>query len=95
MQRQDYIEQIEGRIADLNARLEKLQLQAKLAEMEYREDIQAQIDRFQARRDELSQTLEKLQKAGEDAWGELRTGAELALESMKDALQKAKSRFES
>lgn len=95
MQRQDYIEQIEGRIADLNARLEKLQLQAKLAEMEYREDVQAQIDRFQARRDELSETLEKLQKAGEDAWEELRAGAELALESMKDALQKAKSRFES
>ena len=95
MQRQDYIEQIEGRIADLNARLEKLQLQAKLAEMEYREDVQAEIDRFQARRDELSETLEKLQKAGEDAWEELRAGAELALESMKDALQKAKSRFES
>ncbi len=95
MKRQDYIEQLESRIADLNARLEKLQLQAKLAEMEYREDVQAQIERFQARRDELSDTLDKLQKAGEDAWGELRTGAELALESMKDALQKAKTRFES
>lgn len=95
MHKQDYIDQLESRIADLNARLEKLQLQAKLAEMEYRDDVQSQIDRFEARRDELAGTLDKLRKAGEDAWGELREGAEQAFNSMKDALQKAKSRFES
>ena len=95
MHKQDYIEQLESRIADLNAKLEKLQLQAKLAEMEYRDDVQSQIDRFEARRDELAGTLEKMQKAGEDAWGELREGAEQAFNSMKDALHKAKSRFES
>ncbi|MCF8106123.1 MAG: hypothetical protein K9K64_11610 [Desulfohalobiaceae bacterium] len=94
MNKEEYIEMLEDRIAGLNERLEKLQLQAKLAEMEYREDLQSEIKRFQAKRDEITEILERMQKAGEGAWGELRKGAEQSFEAMKDALQKAKSHIE-
>ena len=94
MNKQEYIEMLQNRIADLNEKLEKLQLQAKLAEMEYREDLQSEIKRFQAKRDEITEILERMQKAGEGAWGELRKGAEQSFESMKDALKKAKSHME-
>jgi len=57
--------------------------------MEYLE----QVEEIRKHRDEARQRLEKLQEAGEGAWEDLKSGAEMAVDSMVQAVKSAKERF--
>lgn len=51
------------------------------------------MDELRARRDEAKVHLKEIQQAGESAWEDLKAGAELAWESIAQAIESARTRF--
>jgi uncharacterized coiled-coil DUF342 family protein len=91
--RQETVEKLKLKLDEWNAKIDELEVQAKLAEMQNREKYESEIARLKQKRDELRETLDKMPESGEKAFEELRTGAERAWDVLSDAYTKAKSQF--
>ncbi len=91
--REETVENLKLKLDEWNTKIEELEVQAKLAEMQNREKFESEITRMKQKRDEIRDRLEKLPESGEKAFEELRGGAEQAWEALSDAYQKAKSHF--
>ena len=91
--RQDYIQKLKLKLDEWNAKIDELEVQAKLAEMENREKYEAELSRLKEKRDELKDKIENMSESGEKAFEELRTGAEKAWESLSEAFNNARSQF--
>jgi len=92
--RQEYIDKLKLKLDEWNAKIDEMEVQAKLAEMENREKYESEIARFKAKRDEIQNRLETMRHSSEQAFEELRQGAEQAWDSLWDAYKKAKSHFD-
>ena len=91
--REEYVQQLKDKLDEWNAKLDELKLQAKLAEMENREKLDMEIETYQARRDEIRARLEEMRTSGEEAFHDLRQGAEQAFEALKESFYNARSHF--
>ncbi len=91
--REETVENLKLKLDEWNTKIEELEVQAKLAEMQNREKFESEITRMKQKRDEIRDRLEKLPESGEKAFEELRGGAEQAWDALSDAYQKAKSHF--
>ena len=91
--RQDYLERLKLKLDEWNAKIDELEVQAKLAEMENREKYESELARLRNQRDELADRIDKMRDAGEKAFEELRAGAEQAWESLADAYKRAREQF--
>ena len=93
--RQEAVDKLKSKLDEWNTKIDALEVQAKLAEMENRGKYESEIARLKQKRDELRETLEKMPESGEKAFEELRSGAEQAWEALSDAYKKARSEFSS
>lgn len=91
--RQEVVDKLKSKLDEWNTKIDALEVQAKLAEMENRGKYESEIARLKQKRDELREPLEKIPESGEKAFEELRSGAEQAWEVLSDAYKKAKSQF--
>jgi DNA anti-recombination protein RmuC len=91
--RQEYIDKLKSKLDEWNAAIDKLEVQAKLAEMENRQKYEAEIETFKQKRDEIQERLNTMRSSGEQAFEDLRQGVEQAWDSLWDAYKKAKSHF--
>lgn len=91
--RDAYVAKIKAQIDQWNAEIEKYQAQARQAAADVKIEYEEQIADLKGRRDALEERLAALQQAGDEAWEELKDGAEKALMSLKEALARARSRF--
>ena len=91
--RDEHIQELKQQLDTWNAKIDELEVQAKLAEMENREKYEAEIQRFKKKRDELRKTIEEMAHSGEAAFSELQRGAEQAWEALSEAYKNAKQHF--
>ncbi|MGM0760849.1 MAG: hypothetical protein ACQEUB_14290 [Thermodesulfobacteriota bacterium] len=91
--REETVENLKLKLDEWNTKLDELEVQAKLAEMQNRKKFESEMARMKQKRDEIRDTLDKLPESGEKAFEELRTGAEQAWDVLSDAYQKATSHF--
>ncbi|MDZ7760431.1 MAG: hypothetical protein U5L00_09270 [Desulfovermiculus sp.] len=87
------MEKLKLKLDEWNAKIDELEVQARLAEMQNREKYESEIARLKQKRDELRDTLENMPESGEKAFEELRTGAEQAWEAISDAYNRARAQF--
>ena len=52
-----------------------------------------EIDRLEARHEEMCKKLEELRHSSDDAWDDIMASAERAWDSLSDAIEKVRSRF--
>lgn len=93
MSREDFVLKLKEKIDLWNADLDKLQAKADLAGTEARVKYQQQIDDLKKKRGELEEKMAQLRGASEGAWGDVKTGMEIAWSSMSEALSSAMQRF--
>jgi lipid II:glycine glycyltransferase (peptidoglycan interpeptide bridge formation enzyme) len=91
--RQDYLEKLKLKLDEWNAKIDELEVQAKLAEMENREKYESELARLKKQRDELIDRIDKMRDSGEKAFEELRAGAEQAWDSLAEAYKRAREQF--
>jgi uncharacterized coiled-coil DUF342 family protein len=91
--KEDFITTLHAKIDEWDAEIEKLSIKAAELEEESRQECYAQIAELKSKRYELEEKLETLQKTGDAALQDLKSGLDLAIETMSEALRSATSRF--
>ena len=74
------------KIADLKAKAELAEANAKVGYLKQVEDLRAKKEETEARLDELN-------KAGDEAWEALKSGVEKAASNLKDSFKEAAAKF--
>lgn len=91
--RHEYVEKLKQKLDEWNAKIDELEVKAKLAEMENRSKYESQLEQLKQHRDEIKEKINKMPESSEQAYRDLRKGIEGAWESLTDAYHKAKSHF--
>ncbi len=91
--REEVVQELKDKLDEWNAKLDELKLQAKLGEMENREKLDMEFADYQARKDDILARLEKMRSSSEEAFTDLRHGAEQAFEALKESFFNARSHF--
>ena len=91
--REAYVKKMKAKLDEWNADISKLEAKAKYAEAEAQGQYQEQVEALKKQRQSAEQKLDKIRRAGADAWEDLRAGLENASDSLSEALRSAQSRF--
>lgn len=91
--RDEYVRKLQEKIGEWNAEIDALAARGAEVKAEARDEYAEQIQALKAKQAAAREKLEELQHSGENAWEDLKTGAELAWSSMVEAITSAKSRF--
>ncbi|MBE0568847.1 MAG: hypothetical protein IH577_04140 [Deltaproteobacteria bacterium] len=91
--REHYQEKIESRLDEWGDEIEKLRHKADQLGEDAKARFREQIEDLRARQGTARRKLEEMKKAGGEAWGDLREGAESALDDLKKAVDSAVSKL--
>jgi len=91
--RDAYVQKLKHQIDQWNGEIDKLQAQADKLGATAKAEMQKHVETLKAKRAELEEKMTPIQKAGEEAWEDLRGGTNQALKALGDAVAAAKSRF--
>ena len=92
-EKSDFVKQLEAKLEKWDAKVRELRAKADQADAEAREQYYSQLRDVEDRRDNLRSKKEEVQRASEESWKDIKQGAERALDEVKDAFDRAKSRF--
>lgn len=89
-----YVQKIQARLNAWDSEIEGLKAKAMEANADARIAIEEQIVAVERQQKEAQQKLDELRQANEDAWGDLKAGAESAWMSLGKAVENAAKRFQ-
>ncbi len=88
-----YVQKIQARLNAWDSEIESLKAKAIEANADARIAIEEQIVAVEKQQKEAQQKLDELRQSNEDAWGDLKAGAESAWMSLEKAIENAAKRF--
>jgi hypothetical protein len=91
--RKAYEEKLNAQLDEWNAQIAVLKARADKAKAEAKIEYYKTIDVLQQRHDEARTKLHKLKTAGDEAWEDIKIGAEKAWDEVKNAFHDAISNF--
>ena len=91
--RDEYIRKMQAKLEEWNAEVDTLAAKAGKVSEDVRNEYNEQIESLKAKQAAARQKIEELQHSGESAWGDLKSGIELAWTAMGEAIDSARSRF--
>ena len=91
--REEYIRKMQAKLEEWNAEIDTLSAKAGEVTADVKNEYNEQIKSLKAKQATARQKIDELQQAGESAWGDLKSGIELAWTAMGDAIDSARSRF--
>lgn len=92
--RNEYVDQLKKNLDQWNTDIAKWETKARATQTDLRIDYEMQLEALRKRREEITAKLKDVQASGEDAWQDLRAGADVAWASMREAFEKASSHFQ-
>ncbi|HIJ88635.1 MAG TPA: hypothetical protein HPP97_13310 [Desulfuromonadales bacterium] len=91
--REEYIHKMQEKLDEWNSEIDMLVTRVGEASVDAKHEYREQIESLKAKQATARLKIAELQHSGEDAWGDLKTGIELAWNSMGEAVDSARSRF--
>ena len=91
--RDEYIRKMQAKLEEWNAEIGTLTAKAGEVTADVKNEYWEQIEALKAKQANARQKIEELQQAGESAWGDMKSGIELAWTAMGEAIGSARSRF--
>lgn len=88
-----YVAQLKAQLDIWNAQLSKLEAQGREVGASAKDAYEMQVQLLQAQGEQVKARLDEIQTANEDAWEDLKTGADSAWGALRDSMEKAISRF--
>jgi len=88
-----YMQKIEAQMEELRAEVDRMKAKAEKADADAKLEYKEQIEELRAKEHAAQEKLMELKNAGEDAWEDLKAGAEIATDSLGKAIKSASSRF--
>ncbi len=92
--RDEYIEKLKSQIDEFNAEAKHWEEKAHKAQAGMKAEYERQIDNFRKKSNEAMVELDRLQRASADAFGEMMRGADVAMQGMRDAFERASRNFD-
>jgi uncharacterized coiled-coil DUF342 family protein len=89
----EYMQKMHAKLDEWSAEINKLKAKMDSAKAEKRIEYRKHIDDLQEKRKAFRDKIDKLGKAGEGAWEDLKTGVESAWHTMENTIKAARSRF--
>ena len=91
--RKAYEEKLDAQLEEWNAQIALLKAKAAKARAEAKIDYNKTIDALQRRQDEARAKLHELKASGDEAWEDMKSGAEKAWAEVRAAFHDAISKF--
>ena len=91
--REVYIDKLKARLDLWNAELGRIESKAHAAQADVRIELERIADELHRKRDEAGKRMRKLERSREDAWEDLKGGAESAFVKLGEAFERARQRF--
>lgn len=91
--RDEYIRMLQAKLGEWNAEIDALTAKAGKVTAEVKQEYAGQIELIKAKQTTARKKIDELQHAGEGAWEDLKSGIDLALTALGEALDSARSRF--
>lgn len=91
--RDAYIDKMHAKMKEWNADIDKLKGKVDASGTQVRENYTKRIEELKLKRDAFKARIQKLSKAGEDSWEELKSGTEKSWNEIRKSLDEAVSRF--
>jgi uncharacterized coiled-coil DUF342 family protein len=88
-----YIQKLHAKIDEWNADIDRLKAKADQVEADSKIEYQKQLQALKSKRDEIEKKVSEISRSGENAWEDLKAGADLAWEAMSEAIKSATTRF--
>lgn len=91
--RDEYIRMMQAKLREWNAEIDVLTAKTGKVTAEVKQEYAEQIEILKTKQATARKKIDELQHAGEGAWEDLKSGIDLALTAMGEALDSARSRF--
>jgi len=91
--RDEYVRRMQAKLEEWNAEIDTLTAKAGRITADLKNDYKEEIESLKAKQAVARKKIEELQLAGDSAWKDLKSGIELALSAMGEAIDSARSRF--
>lgn len=88
-----YQKKMQAQLDVWSAEIDRLKAQAARMEADAQIRSMKQIDGLRAKRDAAAEELARLERAGDEAWEDLKNGIEGAWDALASAVKDASSRF--
>ena len=88
-----YLQKMQAKLDEWDANIDALKAKASKANADAQIELNTQIDDLKSERNEMKQKYEELKDAGEDAWKDIRDGAEAAWDRVTLSFKNAKDHF--
>jgi len=89
----DYIRKMHSALDQLSNEIDSLRARTEQVEETGRAEFSKRMEELRLLRDDAQEHMKKLQAAGESAWGDMKTGAEIAWDAIAQAIDSARKRF--
>lgn len=90
---EDYRRKLKAKLEEMDAEIDKFRAKAKQQSADASIEAGRIINELRAQRDEVERRLKELRGAGSHAWTDLKSGADDAVDRMRQALKSARSHF--
>lgn len=94
LQKQEYRKKMESELGELSKRIDELKAKAKTAKQDAAAKLEGTIAELKKKQEAAEKRLPELGSATSKAWGEVKGGADKAMDELKKAYESAKSHFE-
>jgi len=91
--RDAFVQKLKAKIDEWNAEIDRLSARADQAEDEARAEYHNEIQRLKLYQEYPEHKLKEIQEAGQEAWEDLKSGAEMAFDAMSEAINSARKRI--
>ncbi|MHB1214112.1 MAG: sll1863 family stress response protein [Thiobacillus sp.] len=91
--KEEFVRKMHAKLDQWNAEIDVLSAKADAAEAGARAEYHKQLETLRSKRDHARGKLDEVESASEAAWHDLKAGAELAWESVSEAIRSATARF--
>jgi DNA-binding transcriptional regulator GbsR (MarR family) len=92
-QMQAFREQAEARLAEYEKNIDQLQAKAEKLEGDAKAKAEQQLTQLRQKRDAAAEKLKELGSSGGNAWEQIKSGVEAALEDLGNTYQKVAAEF--
>ncbi|OOV88367.1 coiled coil domain-containing protein [Oceanospirillum linum] len=88
-----YQQKVEAQLDEWKADIDKLKSKADQANASAQVEYYEQIEQLKTKQEAVSSKFEELRNSSDDAWSDVKSGLELAKESLSEAMDSASKRF--
>lgn len=92
--KKDFTARARQQLEDWDYQLDRLSARLNDLRDEWRGEAQEKLNDMKSRRSEFEEKLERLESHGDDAWGDIKAGLDIAWDGLKTGFLAAKSEFE-